>query len=238
MTMRLSLVATIAGALAVGLAGPLRAGWGDDPRPPAPPTETKPAEATPETQPAPDRPASAVDKPVVADNPSWDKYAFSLRQAEGNGNVRFVDLARAGKPFVLVWWLSDCPVCNMQMPYVQQLARLGEDKSVDVQVVGINIDTEDRDCTRYLNDKKLCFETLRDPRGRLTDGKYGVRDEGTPMVYVFKAGGEYAGKLSGYTKNFPARVLGMLGIEMPEQKPGSGVTVERADGTRQQRSFN
>lgn len=237
MLTRLSFVAMAAATLAIGLATPLRAGWGDDPAP-APPAEDKPAEVKPETPPVIPEKATEAEKPAIQDNPKWEKYAFSLKQADGNANVRFVDLARSGRPFVLVWWLSDCPVCHMQMPYVQQLARLGEDKSVDLKVVGINIDQDDRDCARYLNDKKLCFETLRDPRGRLTDGKYGVRDEGTPMVYVFKAGGEYAGKLSGYTKNFPARVLGMLGIEMPEQKPGSGVTVERADGTRQQRSFN
>src|SRR5688500_11270590 len=116
------------------------------------------------------------------------------------------------------------------MPFVQQLARLGDDESVDVWVDGINIDGEDSACSRYLRDKKLAFTTLRDPRGRNTDKNYDVRDEGTPLTFVFKPGGEYAGKLSGYTRNYPSKVLDLLGLEMPKNA-GNSNTVERADGS-------
>ncbi|MDQ3023569.1 MAG: TlpA family protein disulfide reductase [bacterium] len=231
-------------ALAVGLAGPLRAGWGDEPAPadPAHPVDSQAADKQPAAGPNPEANVETTKsdpvKPVVQDNPGWDKYSFSLPLASGEGNLRFADLARSGRPFVLVWWLSDCPVCNMQMPYVQQLARLGDDKDVGVWVVGINIDTDESECDRYVRNKKLVFDVLRDPRGRRTDSQYGVRDEGTPMTYVFNAGGDYAGKLSGYTKNYPTRVLALLGLKMPETAGSGGVTVDRADGTKQSRGFN
>jgi hypothetical protein len=240
MTTRL-FIGTLSALALLGLAQPLRAGWGDEPAPATPPVETKPSDsavANPQPDAATSDSQNTAERPAVADKPSWDKYSFSLPLVEGEGNLRFVDLARSGRPFVLVWWLSDCPVCNMQMPYVQQLARLGETKDVDVWVVGINIDTDDDDCNRYVRNKKLAFDNLWDPRGRRTDSHYNVRDEGTPMTYVFKAGGDYAGKLSGYTKNYPDRVLGLLGIEKPAAAPGTGVTVERADGSKHTRSFN
>jgi thiol-disulfide isomerase/thioredoxin len=229
------LAALATALLGLGLARPLQAGWGDEPTP-------VPAEQKLDTQPAPEAKVPEV-KPeplrpvIIEDKPSWEKYAFSLKEADGSGNVTFADLARTGDPFVLVWWLSDCPVCHMQMPYVQQLARLGKDQSVDIQVIGINIDDRDRDCDAYMREKKLSFNVLRDPRGRGTDRHYDVRDEGTPLTYVFKGGGEFAGKLSGYTKNYPKRVLEMLGLSMPEQATGNGISVQRADGTTQKRSF-
>jgi hypothetical protein len=126
----------------------------------------------------------------------------------------------------------------MEMPYVQQLARMGDDKKVDVWVVGINMDDTDSSCNRFIKDKKLVFNVVRDPHGRKTDEKYGVRKEGTPMTYIFKPGGEYVGKLSGYTKNFPTRVLDMLDIPVPDSPPGSGTDVQRADGSREHRQFN
>jgi thiol-disulfide isomerase/thioredoxin len=222
--------------LGLGFARPLHAGWGDDSNPAPIPADQKVDSATPDAKPIENKPE--LEKPVIEDKESWKKYAFSLKTADGGGNVSFEDLARSGRPFVLVWWLSDCPVCHMQMPYVQQLARLGDDKSVDVKVVGINIDDTDRGCNDYIREKKLNFNNLRDPHGRGTDGHYGIRDEGTPMTYVFKAGGDFAGKLSGYTKNYPSKVLGMLGIKMPDQSASNGISIQRADGTTQTRSFN
>jgi thiol-disulfide isomerase/thioredoxin len=233
---RLTLIGLACALVGLGLARPLQAGWGDEPAP-------VPAEQKLDAQPAPDAKVPEVkpvaDKPsVIEDKASWDKYAFNLKVAGGSDNVSFADLARSGEPFVLVWWLSDCPVCHMQMPYVQQLARLGQDKQAALKVVGINIDDRDRDCDAYMREKKLSFNVLRDPHGRGTDRHYDVRDEGTPLTYVFKAGGEYAGKLSGYTKNYPKRVFELLGMSMPEQATSNGISVQRTDGTTQTRSFN
>lgn len=226
------IVVLLAGALlGVGLAQPLRAGWGDDLSPAPPPADQKVDTATPDDK------KPELQESIVEEKESWKKYSFNLKLADGSGNVTFDDLARSGHAFVLVWWLSDCPVCHMQMPYVQQLARLGDDKNVDVKVVGINIDDTDRDCNDYIREKKLNFNVLRDPHGRGTDNHYGIRNEGTPMTYVFKSGGDFAGKLSGYTKNYPSKVLGMLGIKMPEQMASNGISIQRADGTTQTRSF-
>src|SRR5690348_1041255 len=69
--------------------------------------------------------------PPVADNPAWEKYDFELNYADGTGKVRFKDLAASGQPFVLVWWLTDCPICHMQMPYIQKLQSMVDKGDVD-----------------------------------------------------------------------------------------------------------
>jgi len=223
-----------AAALAGSLARPLYARWGDiGPQQPAAQSSTDARQGDKPADPA----AQAKAAAQVADKASWSKYSFSLPLADGSGDTSFADLASSGKPFVLVWWLSDCPVCNMEMPYVKYLAHVGAEKEVGVQVVGINIDQDDSSCNDYIKNKHIDFDILRDPRGRHTDEHYGIRNEGTPMTYVFKAGGDFAGKLSGYTKNYPDRVLSMLGIKAPEKPAGNGVSVERADGTHETRSF-
>jgi len=156
--------------------------------------------------------------PVVKDNPDWDNYAFDLPYANQEGELTFRDLARSGKPFVLFWWLTECPLCHLQLPYVQQLYKESQERELGLRVVSICIDSDKRDCLPYIEDKGIKFEVLFDGRARHTDEEYKVRDNGTPLAYVFEAGGEPAGKLVGYSSSFTADVLKMLKIEPDEQK--------------------
>lgn len=211
------------------------AGWGDDPAPQAAPE--RPADSRPEAgEPQSDAEKEAqrlagLSETDLVDKPEWEKYAFNLPYADGSGYLRFTDLARSGKPFILVWWVSDCSACHLQLPYVQQLERMVERGEQDVWVVSVNIDGEDAPCLRYMKDKKISFSVLRDPRARRTDGFYKVRDLGTPVTYVFKPGGQYVDRLSGFTKGYPDKVLGMLDLE--DQASGSGDV--RASGRSESR---
>ena len=154
--------------------------------------------------------------PVVEDDPAWDEYAFELPYANLEGRLSFHDLARSGDPFVLYWWLTDCPMCHLQMPYVQQLFNQCRERELGLRVVSICIDSDKRDCLPYLEDKGIKFDVLFDGRSRRTDEQYEVRENGTPLAYVFAAGGVPLGKLTGFTSSFTKDVLAMLEIE-PEE---------------------
>ena len=88
MLRKLTLVLLAATLLGTALARPLRAGWGDDPTP----TQAPPADQKADAQPAPDD-KPVIDKPVIEDKESWSKYSFNLKEADGNDNVTFADLA-------------------------------------------------------------------------------------------------------------------------------------------------
>lgn len=155
-------------------------------------------------------------QPAVEDDPAWDKYAFELPFISGEERLTFHELARSGEPFVLYWWLTDCPMCHLQMPYVQQLYNESQKRGLGLRVVSICIDSDKRDCQEYIEDKGIKFDVLFDGRSRRTDSQYDVRENGTPLAYVFEGGGAPAGKLSGYTSSFAREVLELLGIE-PEE---------------------
>ena len=144
-------------------------------------------------------------------------YDFTLPYLEGEGSLSFKELAESGQPFVLVWWLSECPVCHLQLPYVQKLEKLVEDGKADVRIITINIDQGDDDCRAYVKEKGCNFEVLRDERCRRTDRQFKVQDKGTPVTYVFKAGGELVDYMSGWTSEFPSKVLKMLDLPVPDE---------------------
>lgn len=154
--------------------------------------------------------------PAIPDDPAWEKYAFDLPFVSGEGKLTFHELARSGEPFVLYWWLTDCPMCHLQMPYVQQLYNQSQDGKLGIRVVSICIDSDKRDCLPYIEDKKLKFEVLFDGRARRTDEKFQVGELGTPLAYVFDAGGVPVGKLSGFTSTFAKDVLELLKIDAPQ----------------------
>jgi thiol-disulfide isomerase/thioredoxin len=157
----------------------------------------------------------AGETEVKVDQEILDKYNFELKYADGSGSLSFKDLAESGKPFVLVWWLSDCPVCHMQLPYVQKLQNQVNDAKLDVRVVSICIDQDPADALSYVRQKGITFDVLSDPRGRRTDQKFRVKDMGTPVTYVFGKGATLKGSLSGYKQQYSRAVFTQLGIPEP-----------------------
>lgn len=143
------------------------------------------------------------------------KYDWTLEFADGSGKLSFKELAESGTPFVLVWWMSECPVCHMQLPYVQKLQKEIVENKLDVRVVSICIDQDESGALKYMREKGISFDVLIDPRGRRTDQKYRVKDQGTPVTYVFNAGGKLETSMSGFKQQYSRAVLGPLGITVP-----------------------
>lgn len=151
------------------------------------------------------------------DNPAWEEYAFDLEYVDGVGELSFVDIARQEQPFVVFFWLTDCPLCHLQLPYVQQLHNVVSDNELGVRVVSINVDHDPRECRRYIEEKEPTFELLIDPRARATNEAYHVGDLGCPLTYVFDERGELVDYLTGFRSRLPTSVLEMLDIELPPE---------------------
>ncbi len=158
-----------------------------------------------------------ADPPVQPD-PEWEFYAFDLEYVNDAGGLSFEELARSGRPFVLVWWLADCQLCRMQMPYVQEFNSTIREHELDLYLVSINIDDRERDCRSYIAESGLSIPVLWDMHGRRTEKAYGLRDMGTPLTYVFGAGGEFIDTISGYRSDYTDAVLELLEIPVPEEE--------------------
>lgn len=151
-------------------------------------------------------------------DPQWEYYAFDLDYVNEAGGLSFEELARSGRPFVLVWWLADCQLCRMQMPYVQELNNSIREHGLELYLVSINIDDRERDCRSYITETGLTVPVLWDMHGRRTDRAYGLRELGTPLTYVFGEGGEFIDTITGYKSGYQDAVLGLLDIEVPEEE--------------------
>jgi peroxiredoxin len=143
------------------------------------------------------------------------KYDWTLEFVDGSGKLSFKDLAESGKSFVLVWWMADCPVCHMQLPYVQKLHKEIIENKLDVRVVSICIDQDESAAMKYMREKAIGFDVLIDPRGRRTDQKYRIKDQGTPVTYVFSKGGKLETSMSGFKQQYSNLVFSSLGIKVP-----------------------
>lgn len=153
--------------------------------------------------------------PVEVSEEILSKYGWELNYVDGSGKLSFQDLAESGQAFVLVWWLSECPVCHMQLPYVQKLQKEITDNKLDIRVVSICIDQEEDGALKYMREKGISFDVLLDPRGRRTDQKYRVKEMGTPVTYIFNKGGVLEGSLSGFKQQYSRAIYTELGITPP-----------------------
>jgi thiol-disulfide isomerase/thioredoxin len=151
------------------------------------------------------------------DNPAWEQYAFSLESLSDDSEVSFVELAREGKPFVLIFWLMDCPLCHLQMPLVQQLQETVDRHSLDLRVVAVNLDHSGKEAKEFYEEKGMTFDLLHDPRARYTDEAFHISDLGCPLVYVFDDKGELVDYLTGYRAQLQKTVFKLLDISVPDE---------------------
>jgi len=153
----------------------------------------------------------------VQDNPAWEQYAFTLDSLSGDHELSFVDLARDGRPFILIFWLMDCPLCHLQLPLVQQLQETIDRYSLDLRVVAVNLDHSGTEASEFYDEKGMTFELLHDPRARYTDEAYHLSDLGCPLTYVFNSEGELIDYLAGYRAQLEKNVFTLLDITLPDE---------------------
>ncbi len=151
-------------------------------------------------------------------NPEWEKYAFELPVINGSEKVTFEELAGGGQSLIIFFWLADCPLCHLQMPYVEQLKQQVEEYGLNMRVVGINVDQRESDAEDYIAEKQPSFEMLFDGNARRTGTPFNVDELGCPLVYVFDDEGNYVDYISGFNSNLSKTVFNLLSIAVPEKK--------------------
>lgn len=146
-------------------------------------------------------------------------YDFELPLAVGDGRISFSDLAATGKAFILVWWKSDCPHCQRELPSVQRLAQLAADGSLDLEVVSINLDRDPSGCVSFAERRRLAFPILSDPGADVTDCKFGVWNSGgTPYTCLFAPGGRYVGCLCSEQEEYVDKVIEQLKLVIHDRE--------------------
>lgn len=98
--------------------------------------------------------------------------------------------ALRGRPVLLYFWATWCPVCALQQASVGRIAR-------DYTVLSVALDSASaEEIRRWMRDKGEDYPVLHDPDGRVA-GQFGVR--GVPTSVVIDARGEIRFVEIGYT---------------------------------------
>src|SRR5580698_6425984 len=93
--------------------------------------------------------------------------AFSLPETDGGR----VDLASyAGRPVLLVFWTTSCPICQRELPMLNRMEWQFRDKGISVLTICIGGEDEARE---YLSSHSIGLKSLYDAKG-IAARAYGV----------------------------------------------------------------
>jgi thiol-disulfide isomerase/thioredoxin len=122
--------------------------------------------------------------------------APSLRAERLDGAIATVP-ATTGKPQLVYFWASWCPVCRLEQGTIDALAR-------DHEVIAIAMNSGNDAAVRgFLKEQQLSFPVVNDPDSVLAQ-QWGVR--GVPTALVVDAQGQIRFREVGYTTGWGLRL--------------------------------
>ena len=164
--------------------------------------------------------ALAVCGPARAQGAPADKaepgYSFDLRLAGTDTHKTFSELADSGRPFVLFFWISDCPHCKRQLPFVELMYRNMQKYEMDVDVLTVNCDAEEGQAISTIKERGIQAPVLWDPDVQETNATFDMKEKGTPTTFIFKPGGVYVEDFDSFNSNYMVYVLDKLDVELPK----------------------
>ena len=101
-----------------------------------------------------------------------------------------------GKPVLLYFWATWCPICRFEHGAITDLAE-------DYEVLGIALQSgEPADVKAHMSEHDAQYRVINDPDG-LISARYGIR--GVPTSFVIDPQGDIRTTLSGYTTGLSLR---------------------------------
>jgi len=95
-----------------------------------------------------------------------------------------------GKPVILHFWATSCPVCKMEAPNIESVS-----KKYEVLSIAVNSGS-DENITIYMQEHGLDFPVLNDKEGRWAEV---LKIEAYPTTFIYDAKGKLRFTEVGYT---------------------------------------
>ncbi len=116
--------------------------------------------------------------------------AFSLPETDGGQ----VDLATyAGRPVLLVFWTTSCPICQRELPMLNRMEWQFRDKGISVLTICVGGEDEARE---YLSSNSIGLKSLYDAKGTAARA-YHVN--GVPRLVLIGKDGKVKHSTAGWT---------------------------------------
>ncbi len=115
---------------------------------------------------------------------------FSLPETDGG---RFELASYSGRPVLLVFWTSSCPICQHELPLLNRLEPELRGKGIAVVTINLDGENEARD---YISTNSIALKSLYDSSGA-TARAYHVG--GVPKLVLIGKDGKIKRSRSGWT---------------------------------------
>jgi cytochrome c biogenesis protein CcmG/thiol:disulfide interchange protein DsbE len=118
--------------------------------------------------------------------------AFSLPEPDGGQ----VDLASyAGRPVLLVFWTTSCPICQRELPMLNQMEPEFRSRGISVLTICLGGEEEARS---YLDSKRIGLRSVYDERGRVG---HAYHVSGVPGLVLIGKDGKVKRSTAGWTSD-------------------------------------
>jgi len=122
-----------------------------------------------------------------------------------------------GRPVLLVMFLSDCHLCEAEIPDIERLHRRLLPRGL--AVIGVSADQERASLERFVQRHQVTFPVLQDPGGHALRQAYGSWQ--LPEAYLIDASGKVAAVWLGSVKWSGPDVRDAIARLLPPRRPGS-----------------
>lgn len=156
---------------------------------------------------------------ALADPPRVGETAPDIELGSGlDGNaVRVADYG--GKVVVLSFWASWCGPCRKELPQLEGLQRVADEKKLGLQVVAVNI--EDRETFRKIAPKLGAMRArLINERNKRSANAYGVK--GIPHLVIIGRDGRIVKTHVGYGEKSIDGILGEINAVLRNDAAAAG----------------
>ena len=122
-----------------------------------------------------------------------------------------------GRPVLLIMFLSNCHLCDEEMPEIERLQRQMLPRGLTV--IGVSADAERAALQRFVERHQITFPVLEDPGGAALRQAYGSWR--LPEAYLIDASGKVAAVWLGSVEWSGPEVKDTITRLLPPRKPGS-----------------
>lgn len=154
--------------------------------------------------------------PVLAQTLNIKDINISLKSST-TGKPTNLRAYSDGHYTIIVFFSTECPLCNMQLPSVERLhlaINSPDNESLKLpptRLISIAFDTwGEKSVEPFMKENKYTFDVWYDPMARKTNRTFKVDKDGIPATYIFKPDGSLLKKGVGFIRELDRSTIKLI----------------------------